>query len=198
MRQRHLVVGLSCVWAATAFVAGCSGGSSGSSGPAPATPSTVTGPSAVTAPSTTSSSVTSPASSSAAVRVIDRSSRDDAGFTSPSGHIACLFLDGLDGPFVTCEINQKSWKPPPRPADCDLDWGYGITLRIHADFFCAGDTVRGDKEAGTDGSVILAYGTAMRFRSFTCTSQRTGVDCVNAKTRAGFLLSRERYQLRKG
>jgi hypothetical protein len=36
----------------------------------------------------------------------------------------------------------------------------------------------------------------MRFAPFTCTSQRTGVDCVNATTKAGFFLSRERYQLR--
>ena len=92
---------------------------------------------------------------------------------------------------VRCEISVKTWTPPPQPATCGVDWGQGLTLQGQAEMLCAGDTIR-----GLTSPLLLPYGTSIRFTPFTCTSQPTGIDCVNTVTRAGFLISRERYELR--
>jgi hypothetical protein len=197
MHGRRAALALICAGGVAAVIAGCTSSSSG--GGAPSATRTVTPPTTASPSSARTASPSSPTGSAAPVTVIDRSGRDEAGFTSPSGHIACMFL-GSDGGSLTCEINQKSWSPPPKPAKCKFDWAYGIRLdagaRSRPGFYCGSDTIRGDPRAGTDGSVVLGYGSAMRFGPFTCTSQRSGVDCVNTTSKAGFLLSRERYQLR--
>ena len=41
------------------------------------------------------------------------------GFTSPSGNIGCF----IDVDYVRCDIAQRSWTPPARPADCEFDYG---------------------------------------------------------------------------
>jgi hypothetical protein len=133
------------------------------------------------------------------LRIIDRSGRKQAGFSSPTGNITCSFEardEDLPGGSLRCEIGAKSWQPPPRPTACELDWGFGITLVDQAQVLCAGDTNRGDHDAGTDGSFVLPYGTAMQFGSLRCASRRSGIDCANTRTGSGFLLARERYELR--
>ena len=60
-------------------------------------------------------------------------------FQSPSGNIGCV----ITSTGVRCDIAQKSWKPPPKPRSCSVDWGDGLTVgrRGKAKFTCAGDTV---------------------------------------------------------
>src|SRR5882724_4480043 len=65
---------------------------------------------------------------------------DEAIFRTPSKNIACA----LTSKSVRCDIVNKSWQPPPKPADCQLDWGFGVFLENgQAGFLCAGDTVAG-------------------------------------------------------
>ena len=110
----------------------------------------------------------------------------EANFVSPSGNIGCY----LDKSGARCDIGRKNWEPPPAPADCDLDWGAGISVSgtKEATFTCAGDTVLGAQEK-------LAYGTAVRAGDFTCSSDSKAMRCENTKSGHGFTLAVERYDL---
>jgi hypothetical protein len=105
-------------------------------------------------------------------------------FQSPSGNIGCVI--GRRGG-VRCDIRNRAWRPPPKPASCMLDWGFGLTvgLRGRARFVCAGDTTLGQGRR-------LAYGKAIRRGRFRCVSRRSGMRCVNRRNGHGFVLSRER------
>jgi hypothetical protein len=106
------------------------------------------------------------------------------GFQSPSGNIGCVI--GRRGG-VRCDIRNRDWNPPPRPASCQLDWGFGLTvgLKGRGRFVCAGDTTLGQGRR-------LAYGKAIRRGRFRCISRRSGMRCVNRRNGHGFALSRER------
>jgi hypothetical protein len=108
-------------------------------------------------------------------------------FKSPSGNIGCV-LGKRDG--VRCDIREKSWKPPPKPSWCDVDWGGGVQVgrRNRASFVCAGDTVLGADRT-------LRYGNSIRRGRFECFSRRTGMRCVNHRNHHGFKLSREHVKL---
>jgi hypothetical protein len=128
------------------------------------------------------------------VMIFDRSGREAAFFRSPNDNIGCGFAAPSKSETfgtVRCEITVKSWQPPPKPQTCGVDWGAGVTLDSRAAVLCASNTIRGNATA-----VQLPYGTSMRFAPFTCSSEPTGVECVNTATGAGFLLGRERYELR--
>ena len=107
-------------------------------------------------------------------------------FVMPSKNIGCY----LSAESARCDIAKKTWKAPPRPADCDLDWGNGISVGADekATITCAGDTVLG-------GSHTLPYGQAVRVGNFVCTSAATGVRCANEASGHGFTLSRQAYKL---
>ena len=110
-------------------------------------------------------------------------------FETPSRNIACGWFSGSGGS-LRCEILSLLRPMPPRPASCDVDWGYGLSLgrtgRAHV--LCAGDTIR-----RTGRVRILAYGRTWRRGGFSCTSARVGLRCVNASGH-GFFLSRERWR----
>ncbi len=108
-------------------------------------------------------------------------------FTSPSGNIGCAIEPG----HVRCDIDQRSWSPPPRPADCPSQTGYGqgISLNAHgpAEFVCAGDTTLGTGSA-------LAYGQYHASGGVSCNSEYAGMRCSNSDGH-GFVLSMEDYDL---
>jgi hypothetical protein len=108
------------------------------------------------------------------------------GFQSPSGNIGCVI--GRRGG-VRCDIRNRDWSPPPKPASCRLDWGHGLALgrRGRARFVCAGDTTLGQGRR-------LAYGDAIRRGRFRCVSRRSGMRCTNRRNGHGFVLSRERVR----
>ncbi len=74
-------------------------------------------------------------------------------FRTPSGNIGCIGETARVGNTVRCDIRDRNWAPPPRPASCGLDWGQGLTLdRVgRARFVCAGDTA-------LNTGRVLAYG----------------------------------------
>jgi len=102
-------------------------------------------------------------------------------FESPSHNIGCVI--GSSG--ARCDIREHAWKPPPKPSDCPVDWGFGLTVGRHgfARWVCAGDTVFGGKR-------VLAYRNSIHRGRFTCTSYRNGMKCVNERNGHGFTLAR--------
>jgi hypothetical protein len=104
------------------------------------------------------------------------------GFKSPSGNIHCQYFE----PELRCDIAQLSAPAPPRPRDCDLEWGQAFAVSAgsrSAVRLCYGDTVMDDRLP------VLAYGSVWRRGGLTCTSEQTGVTCSNALGH-GFSLSR--------
>ncbi len=118
--------------------------------------------------------------------VVTREITASYGFVMPSKNIGCF----MSVESARCDIAEKAWKPPPQPADCDLDWGNGVSVGAdgEATITCAGDTVLG-------GSQKLPYGEAVRVGDFVCASAATGVRCVNEASGHGFALSRQAYDL---
>ncbi len=108
-------------------------------------------------------------------------------FTSPSGNIGCIIYEE----YLRCDIAERDWSPPPRPADCPSFTGYGqgIGMDAHgpAAFVCAGDTA-------LNMGRPLGYGQTHSSQGFTCTSEEAGLRCTNADGH-GFRLARQAYDL---
>ena len=106
-------------------------------------------------------------------------------FVTPTNNIGCYVTNES----ARCDINQRDWTPPPKPASCDLDWGQGLNISasgVH--FTCAGDTVLGAAD-------VLAYGSSARRGDFVCTSAPDGMTCLDIQTGHGFRVSRQRYEV---
>lgn len=108
-------------------------------------------------------------------------------FTLPSGNIGCVMQsDGV----VRCDIRQRDWAPPARPADCNpnYDFGQGLVLGATARFVCATDTA-------LIGAPVLPSGSTSRQGPYQCRSDENGVECINLDTGHGFLLSAADYRI---
>jgi hypothetical protein len=107
-------------------------------------------------------------------------------FSTPSKNIGCY----VAADSARCDIAKKAWKPPAKPADCELDYGNGVAIfgLEEATVVCAADTVLG-------GAKTLAYGEVVRVGSFLCDSESSGVRCTNEDSRDGFALSRKAYTM---
>jgi hypothetical protein len=112
---------------------------------------------------------------------------DSATFVSPTGNIGCF----MDKATVRCDIAEHDWKAPKAPADCELDYGQGISLDAGgaATLVCAGDTVLGA------GGQQLAYGQSISAGLLRCESSEQGIACRDIESGRGFSLSREAYEL---
>jgi hypothetical protein len=111
---------------------------------------------------------------------------DFTGFTSPSGNVGCY----IDPTAARCDISERDWSPPPRPADCEFDYGQSISLSPgeNATFVCAGDTALG-------GGQPLAYGRSISAGVLVCDSAQSGITCRDTKTGHGFAIAREAYRV---
>jgi hypothetical protein len=104
-------------------------------------------------------------------------------FRTPSKNIYCAF----DADEVRCDINQRVWQSPPKPASCEQDYGNGLFVGAgRAGYTCAGDTLLSDPNA-----VQLDYGKSVTVGDLTCLSQQAGVTCQNNVSGHGFSLSKE-------
>ncbi len=115
------------------------------------------------------------------------------GFRSPSNNIHCQFWSGDTDAHLAlrCDLVQTTNRPPPRPRDCELEWGQAFEIVGDASRgtrLCYGDTVRDDRLP------VLSYGRTWQRRGLTCISEQTGVTCVNAKGH-GFEISRARQRV---
>lgn len=117
----------------------------------------------------------------------DREVQKLTAFESPSGNVGCQ----ISPTGVRCDIDQRDWSPPPRPADCRLDYGQGISLSAGkpAHLVCAGDTAR------TGSGEPLAYGSAITAGPIRCDSAESGITCRDTGSGHGFAISREAYRL---
>jgi hypothetical protein len=110
-------------------------------------------------------------------------------FRTPSGNIGCVYAAAAGGQptSLRCDIRSRLRPRPPRPANCDLDWGdsYSMNRIGRVVLTCHGDT------AILPDARVLRYGTTWRRAGFTCSSSRAGLRCVNA-SKHGFFLSRAR------
>jgi hypothetical protein len=103
-------------------------------------------------------------------------------FTTPSHNIGCVI-----GPtMVRCDIRTHGWPMPPRPADCELDYGQGVALGTgRAAYVCAGDTTL------DPNATVLPYDEAVRAGDLACVSTQAYLACRNLATGHGFSLSKE-------
>ena len=108
-------------------------------------------------------------------------------FHTPSDNIHCVLMSG-DFEGARCDMLALTQSFPKRPVDCDLDWGdafeIGATDR-QGHVVCHGDTVI------SPDSMELGYGASATLGEFTCTSQKTGMTCTNARGH-GFSIARAR------
>lgn len=115
------------------------------------------------------------------------------GFRSPSNNIHCQFWTGDNAGEVAmrCDVIVITNRPPPRPRDCDLEWGQAFEITGNAGRgarLCYGDTVRDERLP------VLAYGGTWQRGGLTCISEEAGVTCVNAKGH-GFEVARARQRV---
>jgi hypothetical protein len=110
-------------------------------------------------------------------------------FQTPSKNIGCIYLGptGKDKVYFRCDIGGGLHPVPPKPKNCDLDWGYGYEMNSatgRAFTFCAGDTAK------VPSAPVLQYGKTWHRGPFTCLSQSIGLKCWNL-AKHGFFLSRQ-------
>ncbi|MGV0743369.1 DUF6636 domain-containing protein [Mycolicibacterium sp. XJ870] len=141
---------------------------------------------------TEASAVQAAPDTSIAPAPVDREVHERTAFHSPSGNVGCQ----ISPTSVRCDIDQRDWSPPPRPADCTLDYGQGISIGIGepAQFVCAGDTARVLPPYGGAGEP-LPYGEAIAAGPMRCESAESGMTCRDIGSGRGFSISREAYQL---
>ena len=111
-------------------------------------------------------------------------------FHSPSGNIHCMLMSG-DYAGVRCDMLALTQSFPKRPVDCDLDWGDAFEVGPNdrqGQVVCHGDTVI------NPDSMELGYGASATLGEFTCTSQKTGMTCTNARGH-GFAISKASQKL---
>ena len=117
----------------------------------------------------------------------------DAGFSLPSGNIACEIGPLVGQPTaLRCDVLSPSFKAP-RINDCPLAWGDSLGLDTYGNqayFICHGDTVIDTLHP----LPTLAYGQRWERGGLRCQSSRAGVRCTNENGH-GFELARARYKL---
>jgi Bacterial SH3 domain len=114
------------------------------------------------------------------------------GFKSPSGNIHCQAFagrgteGGSSKNLLRCDVLQMSSNPPPRPPDCESDWGQAFEIRQGdrlGQRICYSGTVHDEK------LLTLSYGETWERLGFKCKSDAAGVTCTNSAGH-GFELSR--------
>ena len=126
--------------------------------------------------------------------IADKTQPAQIGFKTPSHNIFCQFVEGTSGDYATfirCDIKYSYAAQPPRPSDCNLDWGYAYQIAVDApkgESVCHGDT------AIDEALLTLAYGSVWQRNGIRCKSESVGLTCINALGH-GFSLSREQQRL---
>jgi hypothetical protein len=91
-----------------------------------------------------------------------------------------------------CDVQQRSWRPPRRPANCpsEVDFGQGLEVSSSgpAALVCAGDTTL-DRTAPA-----LAFGADDVVGGFRCASSSSGMICIKIRTGHGFFISDQSYR----
>jgi hypothetical protein len=118
------------------------------------------------------------------------------GFRTPSNNIHCLIEEwkadhGKPQSQLRCDAAQLTGPVPPKPADCEFDWGQAFAV--------AGDGRSGQRLCASDtmmnpGYRVLPYSESWRRGGYTCQSETSGLTCVNGLGH-GFALSKRTQRL---
>ncbi len=111
-------------------------------------------------------------------------------FRSPSGNIHCMLMSG-DYAAARCDMQTLTQTFSNPPADCDMDWGDAFEIGPNdrkGRVACHGDTVINPQ------SMQLGYGASATLGDLTCTSEKTGMTCTNARGH-GFTIAKARQTL---
>lgn len=111
---------------------------------------------------------------------------DGETFQSPTGNIHCLVYEKE----LRCELGENLAKLPPRPKDCELDWGnvFFMNQTNKPERACYGDTIKAPTNP------VVQYGKSWQKDGFTCQVEKTGVKCSNSKGH-GWTLSKKKQTL---
>jgi hypothetical protein len=107
-------------------------------------------------------------------------------FKSPTGNIRCGFSSQDDTDWVSCFIDEHSWKAPP----CRYKGATEIELATEGGaprFGCGASNQDPGEKARA-----LPYGHSLKEIFITCRSEPSGITCSNADH--GFALSRGTYR----
>jgi hypothetical protein len=166
-----------CAFAAVATTVAACGGQHGAA-PSVTTPLRTASETTASSPASTAPTESPTADHELVDELVD--------FTSPSGNVGCYIASTT----VRCDISERTWSAPPRPVDCEFDYGQGISMSPggQAGFVCAGDTALG-------GGKPLAYGQSLSAGTLVCDSAESGITCRDTGTGHGFSIAREAYRL---
>jgi hypothetical protein len=122
--------------------------------------------------------------------------QEPQGFRTPSNNIHCLIEDwraddGKPKSQLRCDMAQLSGPIPPKPADCEFDWGQAYAIMgdgLAGQRLCYSDTVM------NPAYLVLPYGAAWQRGGYTCKSETSGLTCVNGLGH-GFALSKQTQRL---
>lgn len=107
-------------------------------------------------------------------------------FYTPSRNISC----GITGDGVRCDVMKHDWVPPPKPVQCEYDYGFTLVLGHEGPKFgCVSDAVVSVE------TVIVPYGTSVRQPGFSCDVTEAGVTCRDSRNSHGFFVSKASYDL---
>lgn len=111
--------------------------------------------------------------------------RERTAFSSPTDNIHC----SLEDTFVRCDVAERTYTLPTRPASCRLDWGSVLVLPMtgSSQFDCVGDSIG-------PTPLRLGYGKAIRAGDLACSMAEAGITCKQLKNGHGFFLSRASYR----
>lgn len=140
---------------------------------------------------TPDTSVTTPSESAQETEpeAVDEEPIEDAtgadSFTTPSGNIICT-VSSLG---VQCGIAKLDKKPAANPDGCEGYVGYVVELRTNGVTTpcVAENDLPG---AASQAQEVLDYGDKKTVNNFECTSERTGMKCVDTTSNRGFTLAR--------
>lgn len=118
---------------------------------------------------------------------------DSDTFQTPSGNITCAMLPFNGTNRANCQIINYTYQTPPKPPDCNTQWGDNW----HLDQGNA-NVPYTECHSGTNALPpipTLDYGQTRTLGALICTSEPSGVRCTDNSTGHFFRLSRDSYQL---
>ncbi|MDZ4311857.1 MAG: DUF6636 domain-containing protein [Cypionkella sp.] len=114
---------------------------------------------------------------------------DYLAFHSPSGNIQCAMMTG-DYAQVRCDMSSLTPTYRKAPANCEFDWGSSFAVDAGGQGYlaCVSDAV------ADPGGIELGYGKSISLGPFTCTSEKSGMECTNLGGH-GFKISKAKQKL---
>ncbi len=117
-------------------------------------------------------------------------STDVGSIITPTGNIFCRVEKVAGNTLLTCQVSQSTAVIPPKPKDCNLEWGnrFLMSERGKSEWACYGDVLY------SPSLKRLEYGQTRKIAGFTCDLTIARLRCINLD-KHGFELSRAAQKL---